>query len=339
MKQLDQIGKTRAIAWYQEDVSQAEIARRLDVSKSTIYRVLRRYKNENTIPERKQGSGPPKKVTKDILKVIKQSIQKNPMLTSNQIKQMNKKQLKNISTRTIRRYLLEELKLRSYKIVKKPYLTKQQKIHRVRFAKCHKNWSVKRWQSCIFTDESCFEIQMFTGGNRVRRLKGQNHRFTERNTRRQQHFPKKLMIWASIGKEGVGKIVFLKNNERMNSQRYVKILQKVIPGEMKKHNAKQFIQDRATCHTSKKTIKNMKDLKLSTIFIPSKSPDLNIIENCFGYLKTHLQYEDISSIPKLKLAIRKLWKKIPKSFIDNLYQSMRRRMEAVIQQNGSATKY
>ena len=35
MKQLNQIGKTRAIAWYQKDVSQAEIARRLDVSKST----------------------------------------------------------------------------------------------------------------------------------------------------------------------------------------------------------------------------------------------------------------------------------------------------------------
>ena len=122
------------------------------VSKSTIYRLLRRYKNENTIPDRKQGSGPPTKVSKEILKVIKESIKKNPILTSNQIKQMNKKQLKNISTRTIRRYLLEELKLRSYKIVKKPYLTKQQKIHRVRFAKCHKNWSVKRWQSCISTE-------------------------------------------------------------------------------------------------------------------------------------------------------------------------------------------
>ena len=62
------------------------------------------------------------------------------------------------------------------------------------------------------------------------------------------------MIWASIGKDGVGKIVFLKNNQRMNSQIYVKILQRVIPGEMKKHNAKKFIQDRATCHTSKTTI-------------------------------------------------------------------------------------
>ena len=129
--------------------------------------------------------------------------------------------------------MLKELKVRSYKILKKPFLTKQQKNHRVRFVKSNKNWSVKMWQSCIFTDESCFEIQMFTGGNRVRRLKGKNHRFTERNTRRQLHFPKKLMIWASIGKEGVGKIIFLKNNERMNSQIYAQILQKVISGEMK----------------------------------------------------------------------------------------------------------
>ena len=103
LKQLDQIGKTRAIAWYQEDVSQAEIARRLDASKSTIYSLLRRYKNENTIPDSMQGSGPPKKVTEEILKVIEQSIKKNQMVTSNQIKQMNKKQLKNISTMTIKR--------------------------------------------------------------------------------------------------------------------------------------------------------------------------------------------------------------------------------------------
>lgn len=333
MKQLDQIGKTRAIAWAQEDVSQAEIARRLHVSKSTIYRLLRRSKN-GTIPERKKGSGPPRKVSKESLKVIKQSIKKNPMLTSNQIKLMNKKQLRNISTRTIRRYLLEELNLRCYKIVKKPYLTNQQKNQRVKFAKSHIKWSVKQWQSCIFTDESSFETKMMTGGQRVRRLKGEVHRYTEKNTKRQLHFPQKVMMWASIGNKGIGKLVFLKKREMMNSRRYVQILQKVLPGEMEKHNAKHLIQDRAPSHTSKNTIQSMKDMKLSTIFIPGSSPDMNIIENCFGYLKTNLQYEDTSSIPKLKLAIRKLWNKIPRKFIDSLYQSMKRRMEAVIQHNG-----
>ena len=72
-------------------------------------------------------------------------------------------------------------------------------------------------------------------------------------------FSKNLIIWASYVRKGVSKIVFVKNYEKINFQRYVQILHKVIPREMKKNNVKQF-NDRVTCHKYKTTIKNMEDL-------------------------------------------------------------------------------
>ena len=147
------------------------------------------------------------------------------MLTSSQIKQMNPEVLENISNRTIRRVLLEDLKMKSYKVATKLYLTDQQKRNRIQMAKNHLNCTMQQWQSCLFTDESTFEIQITGGGHRVRRKKGTSNRYVEKNTRKKC------------------KLAFLKKNETMNSSRYIRILQKNLPTEFKKNNATIFIQD------------------------------------------------------------------------------------------------
>ena len=178
---------------------------------------------------------------------------------------------------------------------------------------------------------------MSVGGHRVRRKRGETSRYSERNTRKKRHYSEKLMVWALLGKDGVGKLLFLKKNETMNSSKYIKILDNNLPRELKKHKATHFIQDKASCHTSNMTVQHMKENHFSTTFLPGSSPD--IIENCFGYMKLKLQYKDTRNIPNLKKAIKKLWKTISKEYIQTLYKSLKRRMKAVIDQRGAATKY
>jgi transposase len=65
-KHMNDIERAKAVAWSQEKVSQADIAKRLNVGKRSIGRLIARHKQrtEESIPRRKKGSGRPKKITK-----------------------------------------------------------------------------------------------------------------------------------------------------------------------------------------------------------------------------------------------------------------------------------
>ena len=85
---MNDIQKAKAIAWYQEHVKQEDIANRLKVSKSAVERLIAKYKRVPVylIPKRKSGSGRPKKITKGDIQKIKKAIEKNPMMTSKDLK-------------------------------------------------------------------------------------------------------------------------------------------------------------------------------------------------------------------------------------------------------------
>jgi transposase len=128
----------------EEKVKQSDIARRLEVSLSSIARLAKNFKkNPAIIPSRKVGSGRMKKYSKSLIKFMKIEINQNPMMTSKEMKVKNKKKLGKLSERTIRRILLEDLKLPSYIAIKKPLLTKSMKRKRVKFAEKYVTWSKK----------------------------------------------------------------------------------------------------------------------------------------------------------------------------------------------------
>ena len=82
-------------------------------------------------------------------------------------------------------------------------------------------------------------------------------------------------------------------------------------------------------HTAATTRKWHKEhgVKLLTGW-PGNSPDLNPIENLWSQMK-HLQR---------KIA-RKVWREVTPEYLERLYESMPRRMQAVIAAQGGYTKY
>jgi hypothetical protein len=74
--------------------------------------------------------------------------------------------------------------------------------------------------------------------------------------------------------------------------------------------------------------------------LAGNSQDLNLIENAWNFIKNNLKNQDISSLPKFKEAILKMWPlEISTEYLSNLSSSMPRRMEAVIKEHGDMTKY
>lgn len=336
-KHMNDIERAKAIAWSQERVSQADIAKRLKVGKRTIERLIAKHKQgpEESIPRRKKGSGRPKKITKGEIKKIKKAIEENPMLTSKEIKTKLKLQ---ISPRSIRRILLNDLELKSFVAAKKPLLTKSMKQDRIKFAKKYLRWTPQMWRQCIFTDESSFETSIGCGYRRVRRKFGEN-RYQEKFTKKTTKHPPSIMIWACISARGPGQICLLPPNSRIDSKMYVKVLKEFLLPSMGSLKSKYMFQDKATPHTSKMTTLYLKESRIQTVTLPGSSPDINPIENCFSFVKSKLEKEDISSLPKLRSCIRSNWNKLDRKYLEKLCLSMPRRLREVLKRNGNMTKY
>ena len=74
---------------------------------------------------------------------------------------------------------------------------------------------------------------------------------------------------------------------------------------------------------------------------PAQSPDLNIIENIWLYMKRELQKSavDITTKNDLLREIQSVWRNIELDYIRDLYQSIPDRLNNVIEMKGHLTKY
>ncbi len=71
------------------------------------------------------------------------------------------------------------------------------------------------------------------------------------------------------------------------------------------------------------------------------SPDLNPIENCWSYMKYKLKSDRaVTSLPKMIHALKMMWiKDMPLEYFRKLCNSMPRRIEEVLANNGHMSKY
>ena len=73
---------------------------------------------------------------------------------------------------------------------------------------------------------------------------------------------------------------------------------------------------------------------------PGNSPDLNLIENLWNWMKDRLQELRVSSVAVLMEEIKKLWvQATPVELLQNLSDLMPKRIQMVLDANGDMTKY
>ena len=138
----------------------------------------------DAIPERKKtpGSGRPRKVTPQMIQLLRDSVSSHPMRTAKDLKTLYPDELGNVSVRTIQRAFIRDLNMRAWVPAKKPLLTERMIQKRLDFCNRYKNWTEDDWMGVMFSDESTFYlIRGCAGVRRVRRLSGRLERYKNKH--------------------------------------------------------------------------------------------------------------------------------------------------------------
>lgn len=150
-----------------------------------------------------------------------------------------------------------------------------------------------------------------------------------------------VMVWGAISYYGTFKLKFLKTT--MNALCYNDILKETFPHIHNLFGPLPWIyqHDNAPIHTARVVKTYIESQNVELLRWPPYSPDLNIIENVWGWLTRQVygSGQQYSSIPELTEAIELAWSSISLTYLANLYASLPNRMCEVLEQKGGSTHY
>jgi hypothetical protein len=146
-----------------------------------------------------------------------------------------------------------------------------------------------------------------------------------------------VMVWGAFSKIGIFPLVAVP--KKCDSVKYCGILEEGLTPYY--NNDETFQQDGAPCHTSHKTRDFLAKQKIKTVPWPAKSPDLNPIENLWGWMVKDIYFgrSAFTNVKDLKDAVYASWARIPQKLIDSLVDSMPTRMRKVIEGKGKFLDY
>lgn len=318
---------------YKKGESVTSIAKKFCVDHSVVSRTLSRFRLTGSLETSHQG-GRPRKTTKREDQGIVRAIKKDPFISARSIQS---ELHSNISLRSIQRRAVDG-GLRTYRSVKKPFISPKNRRARIEFARAHVNWTVSKWRTVLFSDESKFNIKGSDGFKLVRRPKGQrlNPRYS---TGTVKHGGGNVIVWGCFSGHGIGPIHRI--DGIMDRFMYKDILQDVmLPHAEEEMPLKWIFQhDNDPKHTAKCVKEWLSVKKIEVLDWPAQSPDLNPIENLWEIVDRKIQRENCKGKDSLFTQAELAWRSISKDVLNNLIESMPRRCEAVLKSNGYATKY
>jgi hypothetical protein len=287
-------------------------------------------------------SGRPKVTTQEQDNAIVEMTREMPFTNTTQIKE--ELQL-NCSANTIARRLhASELHARTP--AKKIELTEAHAAARLAF--CHANLE-RDWSQVIFTDEKVFSTSDETPLLKVWRPN--NSRYLPEYVRTTRASGRhSLGYWGWMHRAGPGEVVQV-TPPRFNSRRYIEILEEVLLPSVRTIYPEEemeqivLVQDNCSIHTARIVQDWFEDHpELVVLIWPSKSPDLNPIENLWGQMvfswDNPPERVRLRTVAELDENVTRVWENMRgRDYCQNMVDGMRQRLQECIDNRGYYTHY
>lgn len=331
-KMLSKDLRERIIESYEELGSYRDVARKFKVSHPTVRKyVLGLHKAE---PDRR---GPKPKISRRQESRMNRAINgmesREERVTARKVQQ--ECELQHVSTRTVRRKL-RSMDFSFGKAQKRIVLTEQHKKDRLAFARSCLTAGTD-WTKVIFTDEKRFNAD---GPDSWSSWMRNGHRKV-RNRRQQGGVS--LQVWGMLMPGPLLTVIELP--PRGDSADFMNFFENRVLPNICNQFCDDFIlqQDNASVHVSRESLRKFDELNVRRLNWPARSPDLNIIENCWSMI-AHEVYDgrQFNSKEDLWHAIDRTVSKLNtdgREKLQHLFESIPRRFLECVDLKGDLTHY
>lgn len=320
------------IALHREKYSSRDIATRVGMSPTTVLAILKRWRDTGS-PGSGSRSGRPRCTAAATDAAIIAASKEDPTLTPRRIK---RKLELNCSPRTIDNRLIDA-GLPGRVARRKRDHAEEELRERLSFAEGYRDLD---WSRVMCADEKYFYVYGHSSQQWVRRPVGQA--FNPLYTAHKLAHPEYVVVWACISKHGQGDLVFL--DGPLDSETYGKLMRDYLPLAADKaftfgSGPWYFLHDNPNVHKGAAATKALFDAGATVLDFPPYSPDLNVIENLWGYLSRKVDEHRCSSKDEVARWLQYEWDEVPKAYFTKLFDSYSKRCQAVIDAEGAHTKY
>ncbi|KAK3552278.1 hypothetical protein QTP86_007491 [Hemibagrus guttatus] len=315
-KELSKDSRNKIVDLHQAGKTESAIGKQLDVKKSTVGAIIRKWKTYKTTDNHK--------ISPHGVKMITRTVSKNPRTTwgdlVNDLQRAGTKVTKATINNTLRRQGLKSCSARRVPLLKPVHVRA-----RLKFAREHLDDPEEDWENVIWSDET--KIELFGKNSTCHVWRRKNAELHPKNTiPTVKHGGGNIMLWGCFSAKGPGRLIRVK--ERMNGAMYREILSKnLLPSAraLKMKRGWVFQHDNDPKHTAWATKEWLRKKHFKVLEWPSQSPDLNPIENLWRELKIPVAQRQPQNITALEEICMEEWAKLPATVCKNLVATYRKR--------------
>ncbi|GFU42041.1 transposable element Tcb2 transposase [Trichonephila clavipes] len=337
---IDDFMRSRIIGKIEEGRKITDVAREFDIAHSVVSQLWKSFKTTG-MRSRRHGEGRVRSTTPAEDRYIVLSAKRNRRTTAQQVaNQFLAASGKQISRKTVARRLRGGGLYARRPVVCVP-LTRQHRTARLQWCREHHNWTDQDWACVLFLDESRFSLSLDCRRQLIWRESGTAYR--PENIQEKDRYPTcSIMVWAGIMINGRTRLHVVANGT-MTGQRYIDevLLPHVRLFRGAVGDKFVFMDDNATCHRTLAVQDCLDSEGIQRLVWPARSPDPNPNENVWDALGRQVAGRNYPPTNKNTLirALTEEWDKLPQQLLDNVVQSMVRRVECCITLLGGHIPY
>lgn len=330
--------RTKVILLYEKEKNMTKLADNLQISRSSVSRIIDQWKNENSVSPKQRGRKKGyRKLDENTIENIRNEVRQNPKTPFVDISKKF-----NVDPMQITRRC-REVGIRKFRAAKKIKFTPEIIEERIRISDENQYLPQIVFDKTIWLDEFTFSSNK-KGVVLVSRMRGQRYlpEFVEEVDAPRR--PVTVSCLISFCKKGLGPIIPLEGYfTKVQFQNYLDLLAKFAyekyPDE---YNQVSIIMDNHKIHLGCINKLNLL-FPAGRIDHPARSPDLNVIENLIGYIKNEfyrstLSFTDAQQITDYLDVISERLNNDP-NLLSNYADSQRNRYVKVANCGGNHTGY